>query len=104
MLMTVQPLFLASSYTAWLKPKPWHCEINARDHRERAGTTHNHPGQNLRVHRSGNNVAIRPNKSAPSAAVAVQPYQYIAGARNPSEGSTTSRAWCVPGRTTPIEG
>jgi hypothetical protein len=42
--------------------------------------------------------------NAPSAAVAVQPYQYIAGARNPIEGSTTSRAWCVPRRTTPIEG
>src|SRR4030095_15688053 len=39
MLMTVRLFFFASSYTAWLKPKPWHCEINARDHRERG----NHP-------------------------------------------------------------
>src|SRR4029434_4846979 len=35
MLMTVRLFFFASSCSAWLKPKPRHCEINARDHRER---------------------------------------------------------------------
>jgi hypothetical protein len=30
--------------------------------------------------------ATKPGTSAPIAAVAVQPYQYIAGARNPSAG------------------
>lgn len=40
-----------------------------------AGITHTHPNQKCRVERSGNDAATTPNTSAPSAAVAVQPYQ-----------------------------
>ena len=42
--------------------------------------------------------------SAPNAAVAVQPYQYIAGRKLPIDGPTVSREWCVPRSTTPIVG
>ena len=61
------------------------------------GTTHNHPRQKPFVQASGMSAAHRPTTPAPNAAVAVQPYQYIAGARKPSAGSAKSRVWTVPG-------
>ena len=54
------------------------------------GITQAHPDQSMRVQRSDRAVAARPATSAPSAAVAVQPYQYMAGARDPRAGSTMS--------------
>src|SRR5260370_37433305 len=66
--------------------------------------THTHPGHTAWVQRPANSTATTPNMAAPTAAVAIQPYQYIAGARNPNAGSATSRVWCVPATTTPSEG
>jgi len=71
---------------------------------ESAGTNQTHPSQNARVRRPGNSAATRPNVDAPSAAVAAQPYQYIAGARKAIAGAATSRERWVPARTTPNEG
>src|SRR6516165_2962136 len=53
----------------------------------RTGATHTHPGQNQRAQRAGHSVAREPITSAPSAAVAVQPYHHISGARKSIAGS-----------------
>ena len=75
-----------------LKSKPRQREVNARDHRERGN--HPQPSRPKPARPSlGHDAATSPITSAPSAAVAVQPYQYIAGARNPIAGSTVSREW-----------
>ena len=55
------------------------------------GISHSHPDQIRRAHSSGSTAPSKPNTSAPSAAEAVQPYQYIAGARNDIAGSTIPR-------------
>jgi len=68
------------------------------------GIIHAHPDQNHRAQRSGKSAAPKPNISAARAAVAVQPYQYIAGRKLPIDGATVSREWCVPQSTTPIVG
>ena len=97
------------AYSTGTSPEASYCRnqgIVRRTHSiiAKTGVAHNNPGQNQRVHRSGNNAAIRPNISAPVAAVAVQPYQYISGARNSSEGSATSRERCRPTKTMPSVG
>ena len=53
--------------------------------------THNHPNQNGRSQLCGKSAAPTPNMSAPNAAVAVQPYQYIAGIKLPIDGPMLSR-------------
>jgi hypothetical protein len=64
--------------------------------------THTHPDQSRRVHVPGRSAAASPGTSAPSAAVAVHPYQYIAGARNPIAGATVSRDHVKDGERKPI--
>jgi hypothetical protein len=53
----------------------------------KTGNAHNPTGHTHRVHWPGNREMTRPTASAPIAAVAVQPYQYISGARKLSAGS-----------------
>ena len=72
--------------------------------RQQQGATHNQPHQARCVHRLGKDAATTPHMSAPSAAVAVQPYQYIAGKKLAIDGPIVSREWCVPRSTTRIVG
>src|SRR5271170_597090 len=68
------------------------------------GITHTHPGHRCRAEPRGNHAATTLTISAPIAAVAAQPYQYIAGARKPIAGSVTPFVCCVPASTIPSEG
>jgi hypothetical protein len=56
----------------------------------RTEVTQTHASPDRHVDRPGSNVARKPSTSAPVAAVAVQPYQYIAGATKPMVGSAIS--------------
>src|SRR5262245_29508483 len=53
--------------------------------------THNPSDRSRCVHRSGKDAATTLSMSAPSAAVAVHPYQCIAGRKLPIDGATVSR-------------